>query len=214
MADKRKTVSSGKMKTRHLPLPNLENKLWKLNLLTAINFPNESGLTEDEIKAAKETVNQEILLAHHYSTSDAVDFYRMRKGEADKLINIISQRVSQMLTRINKVALTDDDLKGNEDVTIDVFHYYVFCPDAYAMASETEGSTTGKDYTIRFSMPFLAVLYGGKVKFKNMAHLCAFIDSIVLHEIVHCLGNMNHGKKFKRVLKNLSEIMQIPKIHY
>ena len=212
MGDHDKTNPKGK--TRHLPLPDLKKRFWKLKLLAAINFPDYCGLTDEQIKKARDIVDEEILFAHHYSTEDAVDFYRMRKGEADRLINIIRQRVSQMLTRINKVALTDNDLKGYDDVTIDVSHYYVFCPDAYAMASETEGSTTGKEYTIRFSMPFLAVLYGGKVKFKSMAHLCAFVDSIVLHEIVHCLGNMNHGKKFKRVLKNLSEIMQIPKIHY
>lgn len=203
------------MKThKNMKLPDLSRWLSKLTLLMSVNFPEKLGLQESEIKEAKSLANREILSANHYSTEEATGFYKLRYGEADRLISLLTKRLNQMLCRIDKVAKTDPDIGNIDNISIEISHYFVFCPDAYAMASDNNKEGETGNYLIRFSMPFLAILYGGKVKFESEESLVAFIDSIVLHELVHCLGNMNHSAKFKRVLKKLSDFMQIPKIKY
>ena len=172
-------------------------RLSKLPLLHKAHFGSEPEKTN-----VQKILNEEVFTIGHAIRPNQLRHFKTN-GEVTKLLKLCSSRFDRIVSDIDATEKFD---------TVFAFlasDWFAFDPSAYALTYELERKTSDDDassYAVIMATPALRGLYSGDVAFKTMDDAATFLDSILIHEIAHCVGSMKHDGEFKKAFKEICKI--------
>lgn len=182
---------------------NFIKRLSKLEILNAIHFGDKKS-KEDVSKQ----LNEEVLTIGYTQTKNQLQHF-MPNGEVAKLLKLCSERFDGIIEDIQNAKI--GNFKNNASSFVD--DWFAFDPTAYALTYELEDKDEKKSKNIGFivvlATPTLKGVYSNEVQFDTMEDVATFLDSILIHEIAHCVGSMKHDSTFKKIFKQICELEEI-----
>ena len=179
---------------------NFVRRLSKLQILKTIHFGNKKSKLE-----VSKQLDEEVLTIGYTQTETQLQHFKP-KGEVARLLKLCSARFDGIMEDVKSAKI------GNfEDDTISfVDDWFAFDPSAYALTYELENGDEKKSKNLTFVVvlgtPTLRGVYSNEVEFDTMEDVATFLDSVLIHELAHCVGSMKHDGVFKKTFKQICEL--------
>jgi hypothetical protein len=188
------------------------NGLKKMDMLGMVNFPEERNLSPDsfEVMQARRFIKEEIVNIGHRQNPPQVKFFQAR-GEGGKLLRMLGKRFFRLLETLKKYSLTPESKKLADrasEIQIDFQAFFTFCPDAYAMTMQDPEDVM--KFSVTLCTPLLGAMYlDDPPGFQSWDEMVSFLDSVLVHEMCHCIGPMKHDAEFKDTLNAVCGILGV-----
>ncbi len=186
--------------------------LKRLEMLGKVNFPQDYGLSNDsfEILSARRFIKEEIINIGHRQNPPQVKFFQA-KGEGGRLIRMLGRRFYKLVDFLGKYTLTPESRQIAAtlgEIQIDFQSFFTFCPDAYAMTMQDPEDAL--KFSVTLCTPLLGALYlDDPPGFETWEDMASFLDSVLVHELCHCIGPMKHDAEFKDTLNHACGILGV-----
>ena len=186
--------------------------LKRLEMLGKVNFPNEFNLSPDsfEVLETRRFIKSEIISIGHRQNPKQVKFFQSR-GEGGKLLRMLERRFFNLLETLRGYSMSPEGREISDranEIQIDFQRFFTFCPDAYAMTMQDPEDVL--KFSVTLCTPLLGALYlDDPPGFESWDGMAAFLDSVLVHEMSHCLGPMKHDVEFKEVLNKACGILGV-----
>ena len=167
-------------------------QLSKLPLLNKVHFGDRTAKN-----AVAERLNLEVFSLGH--KLDGLQLRHFRKsGEIGKLLRACGSRFNAIAKNVLKSKI------GHPVETVSIMtDWFAFDPSAYALTYELENDA---GYIVVLATPMLCGVYSNNMKFNTVEDIATFVDSILIHELAHCVGSMKHDGEFKKVFNRICEL--------
>ena len=167
-------------------------RLMKLQMLYGLHFggPEWSERVRNKLDA-------ELFMFANVQIPEQMQHFK-DSGEIAKLLRLCDARFITIFKRASEGMHNEADLFSD---------WFVFEPSAYALTYEIDKSKDDESdfHVVYLATPTLCALYSNTTKFESMDGVAMFIDSILIHEIAHCIGSMKHDARFKKTFKKICE---------
>lgn len=173
-------------------------RLLKLPLLNKMQF----GDVDTKSNVSRK-LDGEILLLEHKLSELQLRHFR-KNGEIGKLLKACGSRFNDIVKDIKKTGL------GNPDHEISIVtDWFAFDPSAYALTYELDDDA---GYIVVLATPMLCGVYSNDQEFNTIEDVATFLDSILIHELAHCVGSMKHDAEFKDTFNRICELENVKPI--
>ncbi len=181
-------------------------------MLGKVNFPQEYGLSSDsfEVLSVRKFIREEIINIGHRQNPPQIKFFQA-KGEGGRLIRMLRNRFYKLIDFLGKYTATSESRQiaaALTEIRIDFQNFFTFCPDAYAMTMQDPENALR--FSVTLCTPVLGALYvDDPPEFETWEDMADFLDSVLVHELCHCIGPMKHDAEFKDTLSHVCGILGV-----
>lgn len=180
-------------------------RLSKLPMLHDVHFGSEQVKT-----SVRKQLDEELFAFGHAQRAEQLRHFKMG-GEVMKLLKLCGSRFNSVL--YGALVADGGAVSGDETLPAALLNdWFAFDPTAYALTYEPECKYIGENgasHIVVLATPTLRGLYSDDMEFKTMDDAAVFLDSILIHEIAHCIGSMKHDSKFRKTFKKICKLENV-----